>query len=181
MRRFPMSVELNGKPVFLVGKGPQIQDKAEKLAPFSPVLIHKVSFTAEDARQNPAMVIVGDTPIPEAEKISRLCREHRIPVNVVDVPRLCSFYFPALITRGDVTVSVATGGSSPEVAACLRRQLEAALPEELEPILAWLTEQKYSLRKRKIMKQAAAAAIAAGRPLTEEELTLLEKQNEATI
>ena len=113
MNRFPLSVDLNGKPIYLIGNGEQIRRKAEKLAPFGAVLICSDTFTKREAERTPAMVIVGDTPRPEAERIFALCRENRIPVNVVDTPELCSFYFPALITRGDLTISISHCGSSP--------------------------------------------------------------------
>ena len=170
MNRFPLSIDLAGKPVFLIGNGPQIRAKAEKLAPFGAVLIQKDTFTPDDAGHTPAMVIVGDTDVAQAEGIYALCCRHRIPVNVVDVPRLCTFYFPALITRGDLTVSISTGGGSPAAAACLRQKLEDALPSNTEDILDWACRHREELRTRGVLKQAIAAALANNRPLTDEEI-----------
>ena len=45
-------------------------------------------------------------------------------VNVVDNPAACDFQVPASIRRGDLTVSVATKGKSPALAAMVKRQLE---------------------------------------------------------
>lgn len=170
MKRFPMSVDLKDKTVFLIGNGPQIRDKEEKLAPFGPVLLRRDSFGPWEIAQAPAMVIVGDTPPDQARQISALCCQHRIPVNVVDMPQLCSFYFPALITRGDLTVSVATGGSSPEAAAYLRRSMEQLIPENTDQILQWITQHRAWLRARGILKAAIGAAFEKNRPLTPEEL-----------
>ncbi|MDO4285978.1 MAG: bifunctional precorrin-2 dehydrogenase/sirohydrochlorin ferrochelatase [Eubacteriales bacterium] len=63
------------------------------------------------------------------ERLFHLCTERRIPVNVVDRKELCTFYFPSMVRREDLVVSVSTGGSSPALAARLRRKLEAAVPE----------------------------------------------------
>lgn len=174
MNRFPLSVDLWGKRVYLIGNGEQIRKKAEKLAPFGPVLIRGDAFGEPEAECAPALVIVGDTNRAEAERIAALCQRHRIPVNVVDEPELCSFYFPALITRGDLTVSISTGGTSPAAAGCLRQKIEELLPEETEQILGWLSEHRAALKERHLLKAAAAAAFSLGRPLTAEELEKLE-------
>ena len=170
MSYFPLSINLTGRKVFLVGHGPQIRQKEEKLEPFGAVLVRGDTFTEDDAQTAPALVIVGDTELSEAEKISQLCREYHIPVNVVDVPELCSFYFPALIARGDLTVSVSTGGKSPAAAAYLREQIEQMIPDNAEKILEWIFENREKLRKRCVSKTAIAAAFSRGRPLTEKEV-----------
>lgn len=176
MNYFPLSIDLMGKPVFLVGNGSQIRAKAEKLAPFGPELVYKHGFTPEDAAQLPALVIVGDTEPEEARRISALCHSYRIPVNVVDMPQLCSFYFPGLILRGDLTVSLATGGKSPEAAAWLRRTLEARLPDRTEELLNWLHSRRQQLKRQGILKQAVEAAFSQNRPLTEAELEALARE-----
>ena len=47
-----------------------------------------------------------------------------IPLNVVDVPELCSFIAPAVLKRGILQVAISTGGASPAFAVRLRRELE---------------------------------------------------------
>lgn len=170
MNRFPLGIDLNGKTVCLIGNGEQIRQKAQKLLPFGAVLSYPETFTGEDAAMAPALVIVGDTPREEAERIFTLCRRHQIPVNVVDMPELCSFYFPALITCGDLTIAVSSGGVSPAVSSYLRQKIEDMLPDQTERILDWLGQHRERLKQKRILKPAIAAAFSANRPLTEEEL-----------
>lgn len=55
-----------------------------------------------------------------------------IPVNVVDQPEESSFIVPATARRGDITVTVSTGGGSPALA----RGLRIALEDEVLPPFA---------------------------------------------
>lgn len=177
MGYFPMCIKLEGRKVALVGNGSQIKDKEEKLNPFGAVMMHCTVAELCDTEPDemPAMVVVGDTDTEEAEKAFRFCTERNIPINVVDVPGLCTFFFPALINRGTLTVSVSTGGSSPAAAAYLKRQIEAQIPDRTEEILVWLEEKRSSLRSQGIMKEAVAEAFLQNRPLTEKECEALKE------
>ena len=180
MGYFPLCVDLSEKTVLLVGSGPEIRDKAEKLRPFGPQLHFLDTLTEADLKTFPALVVVGDKEIGEAERISRLCMERNIPVNVVDRPELCSFSFPALIQNGDLTVSISTGGKSPAAAAYLRQQLQSQIPDRTDEILDSLAELRKVLKAsclppvyREAMAKATATAFAQNRPLTREESLLI--------
>ncbi|MCH8114994.1 MAG: bifunctional precorrin-2 dehydrogenase/sirohydrochlorin ferrochelatase, partial [Chloroflexi bacterium] len=67
------------------------------------------------------VVIVADTSSKETnEAISTEARERNILLNVMDVTPLCTWIAPSLIQRNDVTVAVATDGTSPALARRLR-------------------------------------------------------------
>src|ERR1700675_116996 len=53
----------------------------------------------------------------EAQQRGVLC-------NVVDVPDLCDFFYPAVVRRGDLQIAVSTSGQSPSLAQKIRQQLE---------------------------------------------------------
>lgn len=169
MGYFPMCVDLTGKTVFLVGNGPDILDKAEKLKPFSPAMVFLEDFGEADLQENPALVIVSNEDEVKAIRISRLCRDRKIPVNVIDRPELCSFFFPAMITKGDLTVSVSTGGKCPAGAACLKKRIASQLPDRSDEILLWLSQNRWELKRMRILSQAAGVAFNKNRPLTQEE------------
>ena len=173
MGYFPLCIDLAGRRVLLVGSGEQIRDKADKLRPFGSELVFQRNLTHEDLQTRPAIVIVGDMEHHDAQRISALCVEHNIPVNVVDMPQFCTFFFPSLITRGDLTVSVSTNGTSPAAAACLRRQIESHVPDRTDEILQWLNDRRASLREAGVLKKAAAMAFEKNRPLTEGECSAL--------
>src|SRR6202042_2220449 len=53
----------------------------------------------------------------EAQRRGVLC-------NLVDVPDLCDFYYPAVVQRGDLQIAISTSGQSPSLAQKIRQQLE---------------------------------------------------------
>lgn len=169
MAYFPMCIDLEDKPVLLVGAGPQISDKAQKLRPFGCRICFLEALTADDLDCRPALVVVGDTPEETAARWADLCRERSIPVNVVDKPGLCSFTFPALVTDGSLTVAVSTGGKSPAMAACIAERIRKALPSRAGELLQWLSSLRHCMSFAQ-RRRAAQAALDKNRPLTEEEL-----------
>ena len=67
-------------------------------------------------------------------------------VNSADDPANCSFTLMSVIRRGDLVVTVGTGGRSPALAAHLRRQLEAEIGPEYPTLLDLLSEAREALR-----------------------------------
>lgn len=57
-------------------------------------------------------------------QIGEFCKRENILCNVVDDKSLSSFIVPSTLKRGDLTISVSTGGASPVLAAKIRRELE---------------------------------------------------------
>ena len=67
-------------------------------------------------------------------------------VNAADDPAHCSFTLPAVLQRGDLTVSVSTAGHSPALARWLRDQIGEELGPEYEVLLRLLAERREALR-----------------------------------
>ena len=62
----------------------------------------------------------------------------RVLLNVIDTPRASSFIAPAVVSRGELTIAVGTGGASPGLSAALRRRLEGEFGPEYGPFVAIL-------------------------------------------
>jgi precorrin-2 dehydrogenase / sirohydrochlorin ferrochelatase len=58
------------------------------------------------------------------ESIYREAQLRGVLCNVVDVPGLCDFFYPAVVRRGDLQIAVSTAGQSPSLAQKIRQQLE---------------------------------------------------------
>ena len=87
--------------------------------------------------------------------VAREARERQIWINAADDPARCTFILPALVRRGDLTVAVATGGSSPALARAIREELDAYLTDDYATLAAIAAEVRREIR-------------ASGRPVTAE-------------
>ena len=74
-------------------------------------------------------------------------------LNVVDRPRWCGFIVPSVLSRGDLTVAVSTGGGSPALARRVREDIEEQLGPEYERALAVL-----AALRRHLQDQALSSA-----------------------
>jgi precorrin-2 dehydrogenase / sirohydrochlorin ferrochelatase len=65
-----------------------------------------------------------------AADLAARARACGVLVNVEDVPALCDFHAPATVRRGDLLVSISTGGRAPGLAKLIREWLSARLGPE---------------------------------------------------
>jgi uroporphyrin-III C-methyltransferase/precorrin-2 dehydrogenase/sirohydrochlorin ferrochelatase len=81
-------------------------------------------------------------------------------VNAVDDPTACTFFAPAVVRRGPVTIAIGTDGTSPLLAAQLRRLLEAWLPRSLERVGELLSSARERGKKGLARRGALLRALA---------------------
>jgi precorrin-2 dehydrogenase/sirohydrochlorin ferrochelatase len=194
MRYIPIFLDLAGRDCIVVGGGEVATRKVESL------LEAGAHVTVVTPRLSPSMaaLVAGGRVIHVAREYQpgdiRGCvlayaatndpKVHRelaaeagalrIPINVVDVPELCTFIAPAVVKRGDLQIAVSTSGASPALAARLRRELEAEFGAEYALTLEVLRTarrrlyaeeidpEKRTRRLRSLANSALPAAIARG-------------------
>jgi siroheme synthase-like protein len=81
-------------------------------------------------------------------RIYDLGRARGLPVNCVDDPAYCDFIFPSILRRGELAVSVSTGGGSPALARLLRHWLETQFDEGFGDALALVEAMRRETRSR---------------------------------
>jgi precorrin-2 dehydrogenase / sirohydrochlorin ferrochelatase len=72
--------------------------------------------------------------------------EKNIPINAVDDPENCTFIIPSSMQRGDLIISVSTGGASPSMSAKIRRNIEKSIPADIDIQLVALREARLILK-----------------------------------
>ena len=170
MRPYPLIIDIEKRPVFVIGGGRVALRKVEgllesgaKVIVVSPKLDKDLKAFADSGHiqwiaepfdesvldeQPEAALVFGATDNRDVNlKIHDAAIKRKIPCNIADVPDLCTFIVPAVVSRGDLVISISTGGSSPALARRIREDLENQYgPEyaEMTSILAELRKQVLS-------------------------------------
>ncbi len=96
-------------------------------------------------------LVVAATPSTALhEKIFRVARRLGVLCNIVDVPRLCDFYYPAVVRRGALQIAVSTTGKSPALAQRLRKELETYFGPEYEEWLVSVGKAREAMHAKKL-------------------------------
>lgn len=144
---YPICLSLERKPCLVVGGGEVALRKAlsllaagadvtvvsprfcEELRNLSGIRRIERPFRESDAAG--ALLVYAATDDPAVNTaVAAAAREHGALVNVVDTPAECDFIVPSSLTRGRLTISVATAGAAPALAQRLRRELEELFPQD---------------------------------------------------
>jgi precorrin-2 dehydrogenase len=101
----------------------------------------------EPADVDGAWLVTSATGDPDVDHAVFLAGdERRVWVNAADDPANCSFTLMSVVRRGDIVVTVGTGGRSPALAAWLKTRFEDELGPEYETLLDLLSEAREELR-----------------------------------
>jgi len=141
---FPMFVKLEARPVLVVGAGKvgevkingllnsgarirvvavRSTDAVRKWARRGEIDLDERSFTPADL-DGVFLAIVATASRSLNEAVYREAQRRGILCNVVDVPELCDFFYPAVVQRGGLQIAVSTSGHSPSLAQRIRQDLE---------------------------------------------------------
>src|SRR6201996_2340296 len=143
----PLALDLATLPVALAGAGPALikrltlldAESVPNLHIYAPNpdeeveaaaglrLIPRLPTEAEIARYR--VLFVAGLAQAQSEHLAALARTHRVLVNVEDTLPLCDFHVPAILRRGDLAISISTGGGSPTLSRRLRAYLADLFPE----------------------------------------------------
>lgn len=160
-KTFPYSVSLNlaGIECLVVGGGSVAFRKAKsllssgaKVTVVSPDFIPEIEalegieiinrkFLPEDLYEK-FLVISATNDRLANETVAREAQQRNMLVNVVDVPELCNFFVNSQIRRGDLTISISTGGVSPALSKRIRNELERQYGDEYEGFLLLMHEYR---------------------------------------
>ncbi len=165
MEMFPLFLKLEGRPCLLVGAGrvgegklksllragarvkvvaPKATAGVQRLAKSAEIVWRKRKFAARDL-DGMFLVVAATSSHAANAVIFEEARRRGVLCNAVDDPRNCDFYYPAVLRRGSLQIAVSTGGSSPELASRLRKELESCLGPGYGPWLDHLNRQREGL------------------------------------
>lgn len=159
---YPVNLVLEGRPVLVVGGGsvavgkvvglveagatvtvvaPEVRPEIEALG----VAVRRRPYEPGDLAGQRLVVVAVDDPAL-AQAVFDAADAAGLLVNSADDPARCTFTLPSRFRRGDLLVTVSTGGRSPALAAWLRRRLEAEIGPEYEQLLEVLAAERDRMR-----------------------------------
>lgn len=124
---------------------PRFEDELREMARDNSNLTLTEKEFEESDLADAALIIAATDDNKINQDVSRLAREKGMWINVVDDPILCNFFMPALVTRGDLTIAVSTGGKCPAMAKKARKLIEAQFDPIFEKLLNHLAEARIKL------------------------------------
>ena len=180
MRYYPVQLDIRGRSCLVVGGGvvgtrkvetlltcgaqvtvvsPAATEPLRGLAAEGAITLSLRDYASEDLSGK--FLVIGATD-DEAlnRRISADAEGRQILCNIADRPEVCSFILPAILQRGDLTITVSTSGKSPAFAKRLRRTLAA----QYGPEYAAFLDLMGAIRQRLL---AQAHAPDAHKPLFE--------------
>jgi len=101
----------------------------------------------EPADLDEAWLATAATPDPAVNaSVYEAGQARRVFVNAADDPEHCSFTLMSTVRRGDLVVTIGTGGRSPALATYLKDHLATELGPEWEVLLELLSDERERLR-----------------------------------
>ena len=150
MKYLPLFLDLQSRRVLVVGNGLETERKVSQLLS-AGAKVHVVvseplpeieslaqqgrlsyrlgDFRVADLRGAWLVVSTGEDPALN-RRVARAAARRRIFCNVVDVTSLCSFIYPAVVSRGDLHVAISTSGKSPALAQRVKTEVAANIGPE---------------------------------------------------
>jgi len=168
MAFYPINLDIHGRPCLVVGGGdvaarkveslmicgakvkvisPAVCERIEKLYSAGKVELVRREYRAGDL--DGSCLVFAATDQPDVQQaITAEATRKSILVNVADSPKSCTFQVPASLRRGELLITVSTGGGSPLLAASIRKSLEEEYGTEyglLVKLLSLIREQLLGL------------------------------------
>ena len=69
-----------------------------------------------------------------------------IPVNIVDEPKLCSYYFGSVYSKGNLKIAVSTNGESPSAGKRIRDLIAKSMPDKIDSIINKFNQLRKKLK-----------------------------------
>jgi precorrin-2 dehydrogenase/sirohydrochlorin ferrochelatase len=184
---YPIFLKLDEHKVLIVGGGPVAEQKLEgvlrsarDVTVVAPQVSERIARWAGEGRiqhikdeyrsgmAEGYFLVIAAT---DSEAVNRAvfaeAQANGALANAVDDPDYCSFFAPAVVSRGDFQIAISTGGASPALAQRVRQELEVQYGPEYGPWTEWLGRTRETLRQvlpRSESRKQLIRTLALGQP-----------------
>jgi precorrin-2 dehydrogenase/sirohydrochlorin ferrochelatase len=165
---YPVYLNLKGRLVVVIGGGEVAERKIESLLNsdasvlvISPKVTPRILSLSEqkkiEIRQRSyvpgdcsgASLVFSATDDPEINRsVYQEATALGVFINTADQPDRCSFIMPAVVRRGNIGVAISTNGTSPALAAILRRKISGLIGPEYARLSELLSRLRPEIRSK---------------------------------
>lgn len=171
MNTLPLFFNLSHQRVIIIGGGEVAQRKADLLHKAGASLvvlskhfdegflqflqdnnhaiIHKPYESSDlDGIGKPSFIICATDDHAINVQVHADAKARGIAINVVDVPDLCDFIFPAIVDRDPIVIGVSSNGKAPVLARLIRAKIESQLPSTIGRIAKLAGEFRQTVKEK---------------------------------
>jgi precorrin-2 dehydrogenase/sirohydrochlorin ferrochelatase len=132
---------------------PVLHPELSELADKKSIQVKRRSYKPGDLKG--AIIVVAATDLKKVNrKVAMEAGRVGALVNVVDDPEPSDFIVPSILRRGDLTITISTGGMSPALARKIRTRLEESFGEEYALLVSLVEEVRSTLMRKGIRMNA---------------------------
>ncbi|WP_435246985.1 NAD(P)-dependent oxidoreductase [Vibrio sp. nBUS_14] len=168
MRYFPMFLDVENKPILVVGGGevacrkvdsllragadvtlvsPKVEPYLKQLVDDNKVRWVQNFYSSQLISQN-YLQVWATTDNPDLNhQVHNDAKEMGILVNVVDDLPYCDFITPSMINRGRIQIAISSGGASPVLVRNIREKLETVLSQNIGLIADFGASKRNSIKE----------------------------------
>lgn len=169
---YPINLEINNMQITIIGGGKVAYRKCMNFLDFDKKVrivskeliedfdnikdkIEIIEDYYDEKYIRDSFIVIAATNNKDINKeIGLYCKKHGKLVNVVDNKELCNFTVPSYVKRGDLLLSVSTGGKSPSLSSKIRKKLEKEYDETYEEYINLLGEaREYIIKNTQDLKE----------------------------
>lgn len=163
---YPIMIDLMGKEITVIGGGKIAYRKVNNFLKFGyevtvvsrefiedfKKIENKIKIIKDEYSEKyikDSFIVVAATNNKKVnESIGMFCRSNNKLVNVIDDQKLSNFIVPSCVKRGDLVISISTGGKSPSLASKIRKDLEIQYDDSYEEYLILLGELREQILEK---------------------------------
>lgn len=132
---YPVSLDVTGRRCLVIGSGPLAREKVDGLVDAGADVVVLEAYSPGDLQGAFLCVVTDPDPALHAA-VAAEARAERVLLNCMDDVPYCDFAAPSIVRRGDLRISISTGGKAPALA----KRLRLTLTEEIDEAYGELVE-----------------------------------------
>jgi precorrin-2 dehydrogenase len=165
---YPVFLNLKNKRIVVIGGGavaerkvesllgtgasivlisPEVTARLDSLAKKNRIQLQRRAYAPGDCA-GAALVFSATDDADVSSAVFQEAKQGGTLVNTADQPSLCDFIMPAVVRRGDVAISISTGGTSPGLASQLRRKIGRIIGPEYAKLTELLSRARPEIRRQ---------------------------------